>query len=100
MTRPSKASLDEIPELDAKRARVVGRGLAKHRHLSLRALREAVGKTQAEVARAAEMDQGDVSRLEVREDIRMSTLRRYAAALGGGLEIYIVIRGRSYRIEL
>ncbi len=56
----------------------------------MRALREAVGKTQVEVAVDASMDQSDVSRLERRgdfEDCLVSTLRRYLAALGGQLEL-------------
>ena len=72
--------------------RVLGRGLRARRgvHLTLRTLREAVGKTQIDVAAASQIDQADVSRLEGREafdDYQLSTLRRYLAALGGQLEI-------------
>lgn len=72
--------------------RVLGRGLRAQRgvHLTLRALREAAGKTQVQVAVAAQMDQSDVSRLEGRtdfEDCQVGTLRRYVKALGGGLEL-------------
>jgi transcriptional regulator with XRE-family HTH domain len=53
-------------------------------------LREATGKTQIDVARESQMDQGDISRLETRtdfEDCQMATLRRYVEALGGSLEM-------------
>jgi transcriptional regulator with XRE-family HTH domain len=56
----------------------------------LRAVREAVGKTQVEIADASDIDQGDVSRLEARESLdecQIDTLRRYVAALGGELEL-------------
>lgn len=56
----------------------------------MRTLREAAGKTQAEVAEASHMDQADVSRLETREsfgDCQVSTLQRYVAALGGRLDL-------------
>ena len=72
--------------------RVLGRGLRARRgvHLTLRAIREAAGKTQIEVADASDIDQGDVSRLEARErldDCQVDTLRRHVAALGGELEL-------------
>lgn len=72
--------------------RVLGRGLRARRgvHLTLRAMREAVGKTQVEVGGAAQIDQGDISRLETRDsldDCQVDTLRRYIAALGGQLEL-------------
>ena len=49
--------------------RVLGCGLRAERgvHLSIRALREAAGKTQVEVAAESQIDQADVSRLERRE---------------------------------
>ena len=55
--------------------------------MDLRALREALGKTQEEVARLAEMSQPQLSRAERQEDHRISTLRRIVRALGGELEI-------------
>lgn len=72
--------------------RVLGRGLRAQRgvHLTLRALRDAIGKTQVEVSEASQINQGDVSRLENRdefEDCQVGTLQRYIAALGGRLEL-------------
>src|SRR5580704_17990420 len=68
--------------------RVLGRGLRAQRgvHLTLRAVREAAGRTQVEVREASGIDQADISRLEGREsldDSQVSTLQRYIAALGG-----------------
>ena len=79
-------------EPEVEPVRVLGRGLRAHRgvHLPLRTLREAAGKTQAEVAEASKIDQADISRLESREslaDCQVSTLQRYLAALGGDLEL-------------
>ena len=98
--RPAAESVAEIPELDVSKARVVGRGLGTHRRFELRTLRAALGKTQAEIARAAEMDQGDVSRLEKREDAKLSTLGRYARALGGRLQVAVVVGGRQYLLDV
>lgn len=96
---PTQTSLDDVPELDVKKARVLGRGLRKDRKLPLRALREASGKTQEEIAKAADMDQSEISRVEQRDDLRLSTLRRYAKALDAELEIVAVLPS-GHRIKL
>jgi transcriptional regulator with XRE-family HTH domain len=70
------------------------------RRFDLRSLRAALGKTQEVIARTAKMAQGDVSRLESREDIKLSTLMRYAKALGGELEVVVRVGDRKYRIEV
>ncbi len=98
--RPSKASLDEIPEIDLSKAKTIGRGTKTGRRYDLRTLRTAVGKRQEDVAHAAEMKQGDVSKLEGRDDVKVSTLTRYIAALGGKLEVVAVINGRRYLLAL
>ena len=77
---------------ESEPVRILGRGLRAQKgvHLTIRAVREAVGKTQVDVAVDSAMDQSDVSRLEGREDFEeclVSTLRRYVAALGGQLEL-------------
>ena len=63
--------------------------------MDLRAAREASGKTQAEVADATKMSQGEVSRLERRDDLLLSTLRRYVHALGGELELVAKFRDKA-----
>ena len=57
---------------------------------SLTAVREARGVTQVEVAEAWETTQSNVSRFEQANDTYLSTLMRYAAALGGRLELRVV----------
>lgn len=91
----------EGPEdIDWRRARVVGRGLKTGRRHGLSTLRIALGKTQAEIAEHSGMRQGDVSRLEGRGDVKISTLERYAKALGGAVELAVVLGGRRYLIAL
>jgi len=88
-------------KISPKEARIVGRGLRKDRRLPLRALREAIGKTQLELAAEADMSQGDVSRLEQRADLKLSTLRRYVKALGGEVEFVAVFpNGRRINVEM
>jgi hypothetical protein len=98
--RATKPLVDENSDIDLSRGKVVGRGLKKDRRLTLQTLRIALGKTQADIARAAEMDQGDVSRLEARDDKKLSTLGRYATALGGRLDVAIVVNGRRFLIDV
>ena len=79
-------------EPEVEPVRVLGRGLRAARgvHLTLRTLRDAVGKTQVDIAKQSQIDQADVSRLESRsdfEDCQVATLRRYVQALGGSLEL-------------
>lgn len=85
-------SIRKRSQAEPEPVRVLGRGLRAARgvHLSLRTLREAVGKTQVDVAGSSQMDQADISRLEGRrdfEDCLVATMRRYVEALGGSLEI-------------
>jgi transcriptional regulator with XRE-family HTH domain len=70
------------------------------RRYDLKTLRVALSKTQVDVARASGMAQGDVSLLEARKDVKLSTLARYAAALGGAAEVAVVIDGRRYLLNL
>jgi transcriptional regulator with XRE-family HTH domain len=66
--------------------------------MTVRALRAAAGKTQAEVAKAARIDQADVSRLERKQDFddcEIATLRRYIESLGGKLEVVAVFGNKK-----
>ncbi|MBK6686138.1 MAG: helix-turn-helix transcriptional regulator [Deltaproteobacteria bacterium] len=67
----------------------------------LRELRQDLGQTQEALAARADMTQGEVSRLERQADLRLSTLRRYAEALGVGLEVvFVLANGRRVPIHL
>ena len=67
--------------------------------MDLRALREAVGLTQEELARKVDVTQSQLSKLERREDYRLSTLRRYVEALGGKLEVFAIVDGKKIRLS-
>ena len=54
----------------------------------LRQAREAAGMTQEEVARKLQTKKSAISRIENHaNDVRLSTLRRYAEAVGANLQI-------------
>jgi predicted transcriptional regulator len=67
--------------------------------MDLRSLREAAGLTQEELAQRVAVTQSQLSKLERREDFRLSTLRRYVTALGGQLEIVAVVDGKRIRLS-
>ncbi len=54
---------------------------------TLKDLRQAMKKTQVELAAALDIGQDGVSRLEKRSDMLLSTLRSYVEAMGGNLEL-------------
>jgi len=66
--------------------------------MDLRALREAAGLTQEELAAKVDITQSQLSKLERREDHRISTLRRYVKALGGELEVVAVVAGKRIKL--
>ncbi len=78
--------------------RVASRAEEETRTVTLRELRQDLDVTQAELADAAEMTQSELSRLENRADHRISTLRRYIAALGGEIEITALIGKRRVKL--
>ncbi|MCZ7535666.1 MAG: helix-turn-helix domain-containing protein [Acidimicrobiia bacterium] len=59
------------------------------RQATLRRLRQARALTQSTVAGLLDMDQSEVSRLERRTDMLLSTLKRFVEATGG--EMHIVV---------
>lgn len=63
-------------------------------------LREQQGLTQEKLAKRAKITQSEVSRTELRDDCLVSTLERYAAALGGKLLLHVEIDGQLYPVTL
>jgi DNA-binding transcriptional regulator YiaG len=61
---------------------------------TLRDLRESLGMTQGEFAAALETSQANVSKLESRTDVKVSTIARAVAALGGSLQMVVNLPGR------
>lgn len=78
------APIDADPR---RRARVEQHKRAILDALALAELRESRNVTQQELAGALAVSQANVSRIERQDDLYLSTLRHYVAALGGHLEI-------------
>jgi hypothetical protein len=74
-----------------------------------RALRDALGLariraerqvTQVELATRLDRSQGNISELERRSDVYLSSLREYVEALGGELEVSAVFDGDRHPIAV
>lgn len=85
------------PEQRAAHEADVRKHLAEIRLHQVRHLRE---MTQAEVAAELNIDQTGVSKLENRDDMRVSTLRDYIEAIGGRLEMHAVFPDQTITVEL
>ena len=78
--------MDKLPE--ARRQRVVERAQALiAEEMSLRDLRKARERTQTRVAEELGINQENVSRIEKRTDLLISTLSGYVEAMGGRLRL-------------
>jgi len=95
-------SFQELRNKMSDKARAAS--VAEHRRLveemSLYQLRKAREMTQVKIAEELHMGQGDVSRLERRADMYVSTLASYLRAVGADLEIRAVFPdGRTVKIR-
>lgn len=65
--------------------------------LSLAELRRDLKQSQVDLAKKMGVKQGDISKLERRSDMHISTLRRYVEAAGGSLVIVVKVPGKVNR---
>ncbi len=82
----------------ARQQKIAGRIGESMASMPLEELRKARQMTQAKLADALGVNQGEVSKIEHRTDIYLSTLADYVEALGGKLEIRAVFPDREMRI--
>ena len=74
-----------MPKLARQRTRARTQAMAAE--LTLAELRKAFDVSQEELAEILDVKQANVSKIERREDMRLSTLVTYVRAMGGDLEI-------------
>ena len=86
--------ISELPVESQKRVRDKAKEEIKA-YKSLQAFRKAIGLTQEELAGKLSLKQTNISQLESRDDMHISTLRRYVEALGCELEINIRIPNKD-----
>lgn len=85
------------PDWDAN---VAERQQAMQDALALAELRQSRRVTQVQLADTLGISQGNVSRLEARSDVYLSTLRAYVEALGGHLEIAAVFADERVLVDV
>ena len=95
-TRSFKELMDAMPP--DRQERVAKRVRETLAAMPLEEIRKARQMTQAKLADALGVNQGEVSKIEHRTDIYLSTLAGYLEALGGKLEIRAVFPDREMRI--
>jgi DNA-binding Xre family transcriptional regulator len=85
--------------IERARARAEGRRLVAA-PTTLRALRKHLGLTQRELADRLGMTQSDLSKLERRSDVRVSTLKDLSVAVGGRLRILVERPEGTFEVEV
>ena len=91
-------TLDQVlADLPASRRRAVRKRANRliAEELSLQELRRALQMTQTDVASALGKRQDEVSRIEQRGDLLLSTLNDYVRSLGGELELVCTFKDRN-----
>lgn len=83
----------------SSQARAAAHAEAMLIEMQLQELRKARHVTQVELAGAMQIEQAAVSKIERREDMYVSTLREYIAALGGELQLVAAFPEGNVRIH-
>lgn len=85
----SKSLREKLNTLDPKRRERIEAGAQEliAREMTLRDLRKARKLTQERIAECLKIRQDNVSRIEKRSDLLVSTLRSYVEAMGGELHV-------------
>lgn len=85
-----------IAKLPAKRREAVEARAAEliAEEKTLRDVRKAMGLTQMHMAETLKIGQNNVSRIEQRSDLLLSTLRNFVEAMGGHLSLVAEFPGR------
>ena len=95
-----------IKKLPAAERTAIAEGARKKiAAIHLQQVREAAGLTQLQVAQRMGVTQASLSRMEHRPDVKISNIRKYIEAVGGRLEVSVVLpsheklsRGRKHRV--
>lgn len=95
-TRKFCELIDAMPS--DRRQKIVQRVRETMAAMPLEELRKARQMTQTKLAKSLGVNQGEVSKIEHRTDLYLSTLSEYVEALGGRLEIRAIFPDREVRI--
>ena len=84
---------------DARQRKIANRVKQTIESMPLEEIRKARQLTQAKLAETLGVNQGEISKIEHRTDVYLSTLAAYIEALGGKLEVRAVFADREMRID-
>jgi DNA-binding XRE family transcriptional regulator len=97
---PTRKFRELVESMPAKRQqRIAKRVRESLTSMPLEEIRKARQMTQAKLAETLGVNQGEISKIEHRTDIYISTLAGYVEALGGKLEIRAIFPDREMRIS-
>jgi len=82
-----------------QRQRIEEKKAALREEMSLAEIRQALSLTQSTLAETMDVGQAEISKIESRTDVFISTLRRFINAMGGELEINAVFPDRTITIQ-
>src|ERR671922_336786 len=99
-TKPFRTLRDRVRSDPARAARAAAYKRAMDAVLALAEMRERRGVTQATLADALGVTQQRLSQMERQEDLFLSTLASYVAALGGKLEVVAVFPDERVDLEV
>ena len=91
-----KTLKDKLEELSPQRRKKIEEESTKliAEEMTRQQLRQARELTQKQMAEFLQVDQGNISRLEQRTDLMLSTLQKYIAAMGGELKLIVEFPNR------
>jgi DNA-binding XRE family transcriptional regulator len=79
----------------AERVAIAAGARQKVAAIRLQQVREAAGLTQEQVAQRMGVTQASLSRMEHRPDVKLSNIRKYIEAVGGRLEVSVIMPCRT-----
>lgn len=82
-----------------QRQRIEEKKATLREEMSLAEIRQALSLTQSTLAETMDVGQAEISKIESRTDLFISTLRRFINAMGGELEINAVFPDRTITIQ-
>ena len=92
----SKLTTGFSPE---RRARIEAKKQSLREEMNLAEVRQALALTQATLAETLGVGQAEISKIENRADLFVSTLRKYVSAMGGDLEIRAVFPDHAVTLK-
>lgn len=96
---PSKFSELTKDFSQERRTRIDAKKAILHEEMNLAEIRQALSLTQSTLAETLDVGQAEISKIENRADMFVSTLRKFVNAMGGELEIRAVFPDHAVTIK-